>query len=189
MSEISPKISIQGYLGSFHHLAGLAYFQSKLKDDNLLQRDTFQAVFDDVTTGQAAYGIVAIYNTIAGKIPESNHLLTQTSQVVAVDQVTMPIQQNLIGIKGAIVQNITSIFSHPIALQQCRQFFARLSQIKLIETPDTALSVENIMAKQDPTQAAIASALAAEIYGATILARNIQDDSNNATTFAIIKCR
>jgi prephenate dehydratase len=177
-----PRISIQGYRGSFHHLAATYYWS---KDIQLVERSTFAEVYEDVVSGQVEYGLAAIENTIAGSVTESlDQLLKQPVQIIG--EIMVRVKQNLIGMPDATVDKLTRVYSHPVALQQCEKFFAAHPHIELIATDDTGKSVERMMQRGDVSVGSVASSLAAELYGAKILEVGIESDPANFTRFFVL---
>jgi prephenate dehydratase len=106
--------------------------------------------------------------------------------LTATEEVTIRVEQQLIGCPGAVFDEIEAVESHPVALAQCRSFFAEHPQILMIESDDTAGSVAQIIAGGDSRRAAIASRRAAEIYGGVILRENVEDDPENYTRFVLL---
>jgi prephenate dehydratase len=103
-----------------------------------------------------------------------------------IGEVVIPIVHNLIGVPSATVSDLVSVESHPVALAQCEQFFIAHPNLKRIVTEDTAGSVREIMRAADPCRAAIASARAADLYGALILQDHLEDDRENYTRFFLL---
>jgi prephenate dehydratase len=179
----APVISIQGYQGSFHHMVAQQQFGNDL---SLLERGTFREVFADVEAGRAKYGVAAVKNTIAGEIQETiDSMKTFSGHVI--EHVELPIEQHLIVYPGTTLNQITTIYSHPMAIKQCLPFLAEHPKWKIIETDDTAGSVKRVMAEKDTHAAAISSQISAEIYGAEILVHSIQAAKDNVTTFLILE--
>jgi prephenate dehydratase len=176
------KISIQGYQGSFHHIVSQQVFGAEI---TLLERSTFAEVFADAESGSADFSVAAIENSIAGSIYETYDLLLK-SELQIVGERYLQIHQNLIGLPGAELRGITTVYSHPMAIRQCQDVLEKHPHIKIVTTDDTAGSVRQIMKIGDTTQAAISSSLSAEVYGAEILQKNIETDHQNFTRFVIV---
>ena len=135
----------------------------------------FEEVFRSLTEGRTDAAVIPIENTLHGSIHENyDHLLTHRLKIVA--ETNVRIVHNLIAPPGVKRKDIQRVISHPVALNQCLEFFADNPDI--VKTPfyDTAGSVKMIVGEQLTDAAAIASAVAAEIYGARILKRSIEDD-------------
>ena len=177
------KIAIQGYQGSFHHIVAEQYFG---KDTELLTCDTFREVARKTKSGEAAYGIMAVENSIAGTII-ANYGLLQEAGVQVAGEVYLHVVQNLMALPGTTLDDITEVESHPMALQQCHNFLDTHPAWRLVESEDTALSARNVAQRGDKNVAAIASESAARLYGLDILAPDINTIKNNYTRFVIIK--
>lgn len=177
------KISIQGESGSFHDIATRQLFGT---DHTQLQRATFTEVFSDVQTKQADIAIVAIENSSVGSINEVYDLLLKDG-VKIVGELYMRISHNLIGLKGAKLNEIQTVYSHPMALLQCEQFLdTKVSGAEVHERHDTAESVEYVASQGDKKLAAIGSARAAKLHKLEILAPNIETDKHNYTRFIVL---
>ncbi len=176
------KVSIQGYEGSFHQSAALKFFGSTTQ---ILPCATFNEVIKSVNSKEVDAGVMAIENSIAGSILPNYNLL-QKSNLLIVGEVYLQIGQNLLVNKNVEFEDIKEVHSHPMALQQCLVFLEKYSW-KLIETEDTALSAKHIHQHKSKHIAAIASRLAAELFGLKILAPNIHTMKNNYTRFLMLQ--
>jgi len=176
------KVSIQGYRGSFHDIVAREKFA---EDAEIIERGDFFGVFDDVKSGLADFGIVAIENSIVGSFLDNYDLLWEYDLEV-VGEVYLRVVLNLIALPGVKLKDINEVYSHPRAIQQCRNFLEKHPKIKKVETDDTAGSVKMVKEMGLRNAAAIASNLAAEIYQMEILARGIETDKKNYTRFLII---
>ncbi len=177
------KIAIQGYEGSFHQIVAEQYFGA---DIEVVPCDTFREVARQVKSGEVAYGVMAVENSIAGTII-ANYGILQEAGVQVAGEVYLHIVQNLMALPGVGLEDITEVTSHPMALQQCHNFLDGHPHWKLVESEDTALSAHHIAEKGLKTTAAIASKRAAELYGLQIVAPEINTIKNNYTRFVIIK--
>jgi len=173
------KIAIQGVTGAFHEIAARQYFGSDVETINC---DQFRDVFLSVENSTADYGIVAIENTIAGSILE-NYLLLKKSKLKIIGELNLHITQNLMALPGTKMEDITEVYSHPIAIQQSKDFLDNYPKIKTINWSDTASSAQKIAEEKMTNAAAIASEYAAELYGLQIIANNIQTHKQNFTRF------
>jgi prephenate dehydratase len=177
------KVSIQGYEGSFHQVAARHLFG---KDVEVLPCATFREVvklaLDKKTTD---VGLMAIENSLAGSILPNYHLLQQ-NKLKVVGELYLHISQNLLVNPGVKLSDIKEVHSHPMALLQCLDFLGKHS-FKLVETEDTALSAKHLHQHRSKTTAAIASKLAAELYGLKVLAPDIQTQKNNITRFLVLR--
>lgn len=176
------KIAIQGVNGAFHEIAAHKYYGSDILTINCEQ---FRDVFLSVENGEADYGIVAIENTIAGSILE-NYLLLKKSKLKVIGELNLHITQNLMAMPGVDIENITEVYSHPIAIMQSKDFLDTYPNIKTINWSDTASSAQKIAEEKLYNAAAIASEYAAKLYGLQIIAKNIQTHKKNYTRFLAI---
>jgi prephenate dehydratase len=176
-------VAIQGEAASFHHAAALKLLGPAIQ---LLSCNSFARTFETLMNGQADYAVVATANTSYGAIDEVSDLLNQYRPHL-LSKLWLPVEQCLIGLAGAHLADITHIYSHPVALQQCYNFLqTHLSHTKLVKHADTAGAVSDIVAWQDKSKAAVASELAAKEYDLPILARQIQNDPHNQTHFILL---
>lgn len=179
----TPRVSIQGFEGSFHQVAALQYFG---KDVHVLPCATFKDVIRIAANKKESDGgVMAIENSIAGSILPNYNLL-QRSSLQIVGEVYLQIKQNLLVNPGVTLEDIKEVHSHPMALQQCLEFLDKFNW-KLVETDDTALSAKQLHQKRSKHTAAIASKLAAEMFDLDVLAPNIHTQKNNYTRFLILK--
>ena len=177
-----PKIAIQGYEGSFHHIAANLYFG---RDIEILPCDTFRAVATAVKRGEAHMGLMAIENSIAGSIIP-NYSILQDENLQVAGEVYLPIKQNLMVLPNVELEDIREVESHSMALLQCVDYLDEHNW-KLIESEDTALSAKHIAEKGLRHTAAIASELAAEMFGLKIIAPEINTIKSNYTRFMVLK--
>jgi prephenate dehydratase len=146
----------------------------------------FEELFQSLRDGRAAGAVVPIENTLAGSVHENyDHLVNFELPIVA--ETSVRIVHNLIAPKGVAFSKIKRVFSHPVALNQCLDFFAANPQIERIPFYDTAGSVKMVAEEGLTDAGAIASAVAAEIYGARILRRSIESDRQNFTRFFLLR--
>ncbi len=179
----AAAIAFQGARGAFSEEAA-----RKLAGANseVLPCERFEDVFRCLKEGQAAGAVVPIENTLAGSVHENyDHLVNFELPIVA--ETSVRIVHNLIAPKGVSFSGIRRVYSHPVALNQCLDFFARNPQIERIPFYDTAGSVKMIAEEGLADAGAIASSVAAEIYGARILRRSIESDRRNFTRFFLLR--
>ncbi len=176
------KVAIQGYEGCFHQIVAQDYFGSEVE---ISPCDTFREVARQVKEGEVAYGVMAIENSIAGSIIP-NYSILQSHQLQVVGEAYLPIEQNLMVLPGVKLEDIKEVHSHPMALLQCVEYLDE-NKWKLVESEDTALSAKVIAQNNIRNRAAIASRLAAELYGLEIIAPAINTIKNNYTRFVILK--
>ncbi|MBQ9200806.1 MAG: prephenate dehydratase [Bacteroidales bacterium] len=176
------SVAIQGVTGAFHEIAARTYFGQDIQTINC---DQFKDLFTAVEQHRADYGIVAIENTIAGSILE-NYLLLRKSKLKVIGEICLHITQNLMVLPGTRIEDITEVYSHPIAIQQSKDFLDGYPYMKLINWSDTASSARKIAEEHLDHAAAIASDYAAKLYGLEIIAPNIQTHKQNFTRFLIL---
>jgi prephenate dehydratase len=176
------KIAIQGEPGSFSHEAALKFVPDAAIVPCALSADVFAAL----DSGNADAAAIPIENSLAGSVIEHFDLLL--TQDVRVERETLlRIRHNLIAISGAQIGEIDRVFSHPVALAQCRQIFRDHPRMSAQPFYDTAGSVKNLVALGDSHAAAIASEAAARYYGAQILQSGIEDNPENYTRFFLVR--
>jgi prephenate dehydratase len=174
--------AIQGEAGSFSHAAAL---QALGPDVRLVPCPSFEELFRAVSAGHAARGVVPIENSLAGSVHENYDLLGRHPlHVVAETQVR--VRHCLIARPGTTLGAVRRVASHPVALAQCRNFFAAHPDVVPVAAYDTAGSVRDLMARRLEADGAIASALAAELYGAAVLREGLEDHAENHTRFLVI---
>jgi len=177
------RIAIQGIQGSFHHIVANEFFG---KDISLVECMSFTEIPVLLKNGEVDSAVMAIENSIAGAILP-NYALIDEYDLGIEGEVYINIHHHLMALKGQTMGDIKEVWSHPMALLQCRNFFRSRPNIKLIEEKDTAEVAQRIQQKQIPGVAAIASKMAAELFGLEILADDIQTIKHNSTRFFILK--
>jgi prephenate dehydratase len=176
------KIAIQGEPGSFSHEAALKLVGGAEIVPCALSAEVFRAL-DEGAVDAAA---IPIENSLAGSVLEHFDLLLK-HDVEVVEETLVRIRHNLIAISGVSIGEVERVFSHPVALAQCRRFLAAHPAMKAIAFYDTAGSVKQLMEVRDRSVAAIASEAAAAMYGAEILERGIEDNPENYTRFFLVR--
>ena len=178
----TPRVAIQGERGAFSHEAALR----ALGDDvEIVACETFEALFAAAALGRADRALVPIENSLHGSIHENYDRLS-TSDLHIVGEVPLRVRQCLIARPGSALPTIRRVASHPVALAQCRRFFAEHPQLEAVVAYDTAGSVRDLLRDGPVTNAAIGSALAARLYGGQILLEGIEDDPQNYTRFLVL---
>jgi len=177
-------VAIQGEEGSFHHVAATIFFDQNFE---LLPCDSFREVFQSLDRQEVDTGLVAIENSLYGSIHETYDMLIRYNFSI-VGEITLPIHQQLIVNPGTKPNQITQIYSHPAALDQCRNYIElHYPAAEIVEHHDTAAAVGFIKSNQLTSAAAIASNHAAALHDMSILEKNIEDHQGNFTRFVIIK--
>jgi prephenate dehydratase len=174
------KVVFQGEPGANSHLA----IREVYPDSEAVPCPTFEDAFGAIIAGDADLGMIPIENSVAGRVADIHHLMPDSNLHIVAEHF-MPVRHQLLAPKGATLADIKSVESHVHALGQCRKTIRKLG-IKPIVTADTAGSAREIAEAGDKTRAAIASRLAAEIYGLSILGEDIEDESHNTTRFIVL---
>ena len=177
-----PRVAFQGERGAFSEEAALRLLGTNIE---LVPRRTFAALYDSIDNDEADYVLAPVANSIGGVVHASVDLMDQSS-LVPVDKIEIRIEQDLIGCPGASFESIETVQSHPVALAQCSRFLQAHPEPKPVIADDTAGSVAEVMQNQDATRAAIAGSRAAELYGASIIRKSIQDQPENFTQFVLL---
>jgi len=180
---MTKKVSIQGYEGSFHQQAARLFHGKKVE---VIPCNTFKEVVSIASSKKESNGgVMAIENSIAGSILP-NYILLQKSNLRIIGELYLQIRQNLMVIPGVQLEDIKEVHSHTMALQQCYGYLDQYKW-KLVETDDTALSAKYVHQHKSKHIAAIASKLAAELYGLQIIGPNIHTLKNNYTRFLFLE--
>lgn len=145
---------------------------------------SFEDVFAAVTEGKAALGMIPIENSQAGRVAEIHHLLPRTNLHI-IGEYFQNIEHCLLAPKGATLATIKDVYSHPQGLLQCREHLREMG-LNAHTYSNTAAAAADVAKWNDPTKAAIASPLAGELYGLTVLREHMQDSDHNVTVFIII---
>ncbi|MGH9378989.1 MAG: prephenate dehydratase [Terriglobia bacterium] len=180
MSKIT--VAIQGERGSFSEEAAGALLGRKIA---VLPKETFAAMFRSVAERESRYCLAPIENTLAGSVYENYDLLLEHDLHI-VAEVNLRIVHNLIAFPGVTMKNLSRIYSHPVALAQCRKFFKRHRNVEKTPFYDTAGSVKMLAEKRIAGAAAIASRIAAGVYGGRILQSHLEDHQQNYTRFLLL---
>ena len=178
------NIAIQGEPGSFSHEAALKFAPQATILACAISPEVFFAVDDR----RADAAVIPIENSLAGSVAEHYDLLL-THDVSIERELLLRIRHNLIAVPGTRLEQIHRVYSHPVALAQCRRFFEEHLQIEAIPYYDTAGSVKQLVELRDHSSAGIASTQAALHYGGEILVSGIEDNPENYTRFFLIRRR
>jgi prephenate dehydratase len=175
----NSSVAFQGEPGAFSHQACLKIFGSNVKPKACF---VFDDVFESVARKRADFAVVPIENTLAGSIHQNFDLLARHSlEVIA--ETYLRVEHNLIANPHTSLRQIRQIYSHPVALDQCKRLLRRLKKVEKISFYDTAGSVKFIRDRGLKDAAAIGSEEAARIYGMKILRRSVEDEPENFTRF------
>lgn len=178
--EQITTIAFQGMAGAYSDLA----CRSAYPELSTVPCVSFEAAFRAVYEEDADLAMIPVDNTLAGRVADVHYLMGE-GKLYIVGEHFQPIRHFLLGVPGAKIEDLTDVYSHVHALPQCRKIIKRLGLISHV-CADTARGAADIKLNDDPTQAAIASELAAEIYGLEILAEDVQDADHNTTRFLVL---
>jgi prephenate dehydratase len=176
-------IAIQGAEGSNHHKVARDFYGENIQ---LKECMSFDALVARLLDGSATVGVMAIENTIAGSIIP-NYALIDSNNLHIVGEEYLHIHHHLMALPGQTIKSIKEVWSHPMALLQCKEFFKKYPHIKLVEDVDTAEVAKRIAKENLKGIAAIAPKIAAEIFGLQVLEDNIQTIKDNSTRFVIVQ--
>ena len=181
-----PIVAIQGELGSFSDDAVSRYWHGA--GTSLPQVDCARVVAA-VERGRATHGMLAMENSIAGRVSEAHEALARAPGIVVVGEVRLPIVQCLMAPPGAALDTVRRVFSHPIALRQCSEFLRARPHLEPCDAYDTAGAARDVAARGSVQEAAIASRAAAARYGLEVLADDVGDAAENQTRFWVVARR
>jgi prephenate dehydratase len=174
------KIIYQGEPGANSHLACKEAYPGY----EPIPCPTFEDCFSALQGGDVDLGMIPIENSVAGRVADIHHLMP-TSRLHIIAEWFLPIRNQLMAPKGATLKTIKTVQSHVMALGQCRNVIREL-KLKPVVAADTAGSAREVAEAKDTSRAAIASRLAAEIYGLNILKENVEDEANSTTRFVVL---
>lgn len=177
------RIAIQGLKGSFHDIAAHQYFEGEQIE--LICCATFEALFREMQRDADVIGMLAIENTIAGSLLHNYELLRDSGTTI-VGEHKLHIQHSICCLPEDDWQSLTEVYSHPVALMQCRGFLAQHPELKAVEAEDTAGSAAEIAEQHRRHAAAICHADAARLYGMKVLEDHIEDNKHNFTRFLVV---
>lgn len=174
------SVAFQGQPGAYSHLAVRQLFPGF----EALPCESFEDAFQVVREKSARYAVIPVDNTVAGRVADVHHLLPRGGLHI-IGEHFLRVNHHLLALPGASLGTIRTVLSHTHALGQCRNFIRRHGYRPKV-VADTAGAAAEVAAAGDPTQAAIASRLAAEIYGLEILASDLEDAEHNTTRFLVL---
>ena len=177
---MSGKIAFQGVLGAYSDLACRAAYPGM----TTLPCESFETAIDSVKEGRADLAMLPCENSLAGRVPDIHHLLPQSGLFV-IGEHFQRVEHCLLAVKGATLADLKRAHSHTVALGQVRRILRDLGLTPVVQA-DTAGAAEMIARMNSKEDAAIASSLAAEIYGLEILKANVEDAAHNTTRFYVM---
>jgi prephenate dehydratase len=176
----AKRIAFQGEPGANSHLA----ISEAYPGCEAVACATFEDAFALIAAGEADLGMIPIENSVAGRVADIHHLMPDSGLHIIAEHF-MPVRHQLLGVRGARLEDIRTVESHVHALGQCRKIIRRLG-VKTLVAADTAGSAREVALAGDRTRAAIASRLAAEIYALDLLAEDVEDEDHNTTRFIVL---
>lgn len=176
------RVAIQGERGAFSELAARSLFGPRVE---ILPCPDFDALFRAAEKGRCRYALAPVENTIAGSVNRVYDLLLDSPLEVAGEAI-IRVSHSLIALPGVALRDIRRVFSHPVALAQCEEFFKRHPRLTRVATYDTAGSVRLLREQGARDAAAIASEIAARLYGARVLKKGLEDHRANFTRFYLL---
>ncbi|MDH3652634.1 MAG: prephenate dehydratase [Myxococcales bacterium] len=179
------RVGYQGSEGAYSELAAKHHFVDAGKPLRCVGYHSFRQMLEALKAGELDFAVLPIENSIAGSINESYDLLAKMG-LSLVGEEFQPIAHCLIGAADVAVSDIRRVYSHPVALAQCKEFLETLEDCHVEAFADTAMSVARVKQDADPTQAAIASEQAAALHGLPVLRRNIADHPENYTRMVVV---
>ena len=174
-------VSFQGIEGANSHLASKKLFPKA----KIIPCETFEEVFESVMTNKSDIGLIPVENSVAGRVAEIHSLMHKTPLKI-VGEFFMKVELHLLGTEKININQIKNVRSHIHALSQCRKFIKK-NKVKTIVSADTALAAKEISEKNNPTESAIATKLAAQIYNLKVLKKNVEDSLQNITRFILLQ--
>jgi prephenate dehydratase len=174
------RIAFQGEQGANSHIA----CNEAYPDYEPVACPTFEDAFAAVRTGRAKLAMIPIDNSVAGRVADIHHLMPRSGLHIIAEWF-LPVQHQLVAPKGATLRTIKTVESHVQALGQCRNIIRRLG-VKAVVAADTAGAAREVAEAGDASRAALATRLAAKIYGLKILKKNVADARHNTTRFIVL---
>lgn len=174
------KIAYSGVQGAYGNIAAAKIFP----DGEMISFSSFRKAYEAAESGECDYAVLPIENSYAGDVAQVTDLLYGGSLYI-VGIYELPIQHNLLGIRGTTKEQITKVYSHPQALDQCGEYIYRNGFERRVAT-NTAVAAKEVALLKDPTMAAIASEETAKLYGLQILERSINESAFNTTRFVVL---
>ncbi len=174
--------AFSGKKGAYAEQAVFNYFEDFAEP---VETDSFDEIFQQVVDGKVQYGMIPIENSTAGSIYNNYDNLTRYEDISIVGAVTLRIEHSLLAPKGATIESVKHVYSHPQGLAQCSNFIKQCGY-KTVDTVSTATGAELVAQKNDISCAAIANARNANLYGLKVLRQGIENNPNNYTRFVII---
>ena len=183
--EQKRRVAIQGYSGCFHEQAARKFYGKIGVGPEIVECATFDDLYQSMAEGRADAAVMAIENTVSGGLLPNFELLRKF-RIKIKGEIFLRIEQNLMALPGQTIDDIKEVRSHYMAINQTRPFFSRYPHIRLVESEDTAKSAGDIAREGLKGVGAVASSLAADLYGLEIIAPGIETYKQNFTRFLIL---
>jgi prephenate dehydratase len=177
---MAGSIAFQGELGAYSHEA----CRQSRPDMEVVPSTTFEDVVDKVSRGEVDLGMLAVENSTYGRVADVHSLLPKSGLHI-VDEAFVRVHVNLLGVPGAKIDDITEAYGHVVILPQCAGFL-RAHGIRGKVSSDNARAAREVAEGADKSKGALASELAASIYGLDVIAAHIEDQANNTTRFLVM---
>ena len=178
----NARVVYQGVEGAYSHEAALTYFG---EGADVRHVKTWEDAMEEVESGRADYGVIPIENSSAGAVSDNYDLLLRHDNVI-VAEICIPVNHMLLGLPGASLEDIQTVYSHPQALMQSSQYLNARPQWQQFSVVNTAVAAKKVLEDQERSQAAVASQAAGKLYGLVPLAQGINHNKNNTTRFLIL---
>ena len=182
LTDSAKRVCYQGAEGAYSEEATIRFFG---RDVNSFHVDTFRDAFGALEDGSADYAVLPIENSTAGIVSEVYDLLTEYENYIVGEQI-IDIKHCLLGVPGAKLEDITTVYSHPQSLMQSARFLTEHADIRQISMKNNAFAARKVAEDKDKTQAAIASRRAGEVYGLEIIKEAINQAESNSTRFIVV---
>jgi len=179
------SVSYQGTRGAYSHQAAMRHFSERYDDVRCVGFKTFEQAAIAVEEGETDVAILPIENTTAGSINDTYDLLAEKELHIIGEEI-LRVNHCLMTCEPAPLSSVRRILSHPQAISQCSRFLAEMTHCRIEPYTDTAMAAQKVMEDGDPTQAAIASTYAAELYDLDIIAKDLANQPGNYTRFVIV---
>ncbi len=185
IEKAGARVVYQGVEGAYAHGAALQYFGD---DVDAFHVRTWEEAMSAVERGDADYAVIPIENSSAGAVADNYDLMISHENVI-VAETFLPVSHCLLGLPGAELSDVRTVYSHPQALMQCSRYLNGHSDWRQISVENTAVAARKVVADGDKSQAAVASQVAGKLYGLKELARSINHNKENTTRFLILSRR
>ena len=177
------RVGIQGVRASFHAVAATQFFGAMLA--SVEECPTFRSLASGLKEGRSDFAMMAIHNSSVGSLIPNLMLIDEYAFGIC-GEIALRVDLALIARAGETLASLNEVYSHPVALSQCDRFFALHPHLSAMGAADTAESAKDLATSKVPGRGCIASVEAAEVYGLNVLARGIQNGTNNCTRFFVL---